>query len=331
MSNILQLEKYKCLLTPFSQKLIQYDNIDSRFFLSRASNFYLNSFTYGFDQNDLDLFKDTTTSLGPVYLNNYSERQDSIIDGFKTEIRIDEEYNDCIIVKCFPGTCVIDSTMVVLLEPVELKLCLSTSNIENGVILLVLSYRWNESLLENPPVLKLFMVSSDGTEYLPSNVHFNSLLDRLVINKFTLNFSNGQITNIKTYYPDPINKNNTEFLLIQNKIYEVSPIPNFIFKTRSYINQIIIKKQIYEIDSNSDKWVLETAPFSTDNPDEFCYYELDISIINNKDCVIQCYIDDMKIDPACIQHISSSYARIWMPKWFTNLETPKKIKCIVIG
>ena len=331
MSNIIIPTNYKCELTPFSQRLLQYDTDQSKLFLTRSANFFLNAFTYGYDSTEMP-FNGVVTSLGPVLQRRYQDRTESILDGFKTEITFD---GSMVIVTCSPGTCIIDTTMISIFENITLTLDLSESYIPNGKILISLAYKWNESILENKSVFKLFMVNDDGTEYLPINTNWSKFINELIINKFTLTMNDGVINSnsIQNYYPIPIHKQNKDFVLIKNTIYEICPLTNIIYETRNFIYSHMTKKQIYEIDDIS-KWIpSDSPPFETspDIPNEFSYSSINISEINNKDCIVQCYIDDMKIETSCIQHINNFELRIWMPNWFVQTIPIKKIKVIIIG
>jgi len=329
MSNIIIPTNYKCELTPFSQRLLQYDLEQSKLFLTRSANFFLNSFTFGYDLDEKP-FDGVITSLGPVLQKKYQDRTECILDGFKTDITFE---GSIVTVTCSPGTCIIDTTMISIFEKITLTLDLAESYIPNGILLISLAYKWNESVLENKPVFKLFMVSEDGTSYLPSNINWNKLINELIINKFTLEMNNNVIESntIENYYSNPIHKQNKEYILIKNIIYEICPLSNVIYETRKFIFTHITKKIIYEID-NISKWISSNiVPFITDTPNEFSYSSIDIREINNKDCIVQCYIDDMKIETSCIQHIDNSELYIWMPNWFVQTEPLKKIKVIVIG
>jgi len=330
MNNIVIPTNYKCELTPFSQRLLQYDLDQSKLFLTRSANFFLNSYTFGYDLDEKP-FDGVITSLGPVLQRRYQDRTECILDGFKTSISID---GTLATVKCSPGTCIIDTTMISIFEPIVLTFDILNNYIENGNLLITLAYKWNESILENKPVFKLFMVSNDGIAFLPSSTPWTRLVNELIINKFTFNISNDilDVDTLRNYNPIPTHKSNKEFILIKNMIYEVSPLPNIIFETRNFIFSNIAIKKIFLINDISQWIESDIIPFSiTDENDEFLYSKIDIHEINKKDCLVQCYINDMKIETSCVQHVSDSEIRIWMPKWFIQTIPLKEIKVIVIG
>lgn len=315
--------KYKCELTPFSQRLFYQDQENSKLLLTRASNFYLNSFTYGYDQDEKPF-----DGIDGVIPRKYEDRTECILDGFKTNIT---SLGSIITVTCSPGMCIIDTTLISILETMTLTIDLTNNYIDNGYLVLALSYAWVDSIsLENTPTFKLFMVSSDGLSHTPTDINLFPNIDRLIISKFTFSFDSLNVSNIKNHYPIPIHKNIKEYILIHNTIYEICPLQNIIYETRNFIYTYITKKIIYNIDT-VDKWIPASAPFTTDTPDAFSYSEIDISDINKKDCIVQCYINDMKIESACTQHISETNLRIWMPNWFTETLPLKIIKVVIIG
>jgi len=326
MSNIIIPTNYRCELTPFSQRLLQYDLEQSKLFLTRSANFFLNSFTYGYDNDDIP-FNDTTTILGPVINRRYSDRTECILDGFKSSI---SSNGTNITVKCSPGSCIIDTTMITIFEELEFNIDIKENYIQNAFLILTGAYKWNESILENKPIFKLFMISNDGVEYSPDSINWNALYDKMIINKFSFDFDSSSIINIRNYYPKPIHKYNREYLLIKNMIYEVCPIPNMVFETRNFISETVSRKKVFSIEDNSN-WIQSSEiPFITESENDFSYINLDISDINKKECIVQCYINDMKIEPACIQHIDNNNLKIWMPNWFV-IDSFKKMNIIIIG
>jgi hypothetical protein len=329
--NIVIPTKYKCDLTPFSQRLFQYDLVESKLFLTKASNYYLNSFTYGYDPDEKP-FDGVTTALGAVVQHQYEDRKDCILDGFKTNITF---LGSVVTVTCSPGTCIIDNTLISIFEPITITLdFLVAPYILNGYLLLTVSYKWNESIIENKPIFKLFMVNDDGTSYSPPNVNWTILLDRLVINRFIIHLSPSQadIISIDNQYPIPIYKVKKEFLLISNTIYEICPLINFIYESRKFILDRVAIKIVHVIDDIS-KWFppVTLPPFQTTTPTEFSFAYIDISDINKVECITQCYVDNMKIEPVCIQQVSNILLHIWMPNWFVQTVPLKPITVIVIG
>jgi len=312
----------KVRITPYSQRLLQFGINDSKIYFSKSTNSLLQSHTIGYNYEDgEDPYEDIAIP------KNYEDRLDCILNGFQTSYTIAGTF---INVKVKPGNIICDSTLLTFPEESNLDLDLTLYN-ESGFLVLVVFFKWIESVKENKPFLRLCYVSSDGNTVEPIAIPWSIDNHRLVITKFTFDKDvDDNIINIINHVPDPFLQPFKQFVLIKNYSYELGALPSQVYDIFRQMRQFFGFK-VVKVISGIENWIVGIPPIKIPNTTNYYYASINISNIRNKDCLIQCYINDVKVEPAATQLIDENEIRIWFPGYFVNQTTLPDVKVIVIG
>ena len=317
MASIKQPSRYKSRITPYSQRLLQFGLEDSKVFLSKTANTILEAFTLGYDQ---ELY-DTTSG---IINRDYEDRRDCILDGLKTSHELD---GNTLNVTLYRGNLICDNTMLTFPRDTDLDLDLEPYD-DTGFIVLSVNYQWIDNIYENAPKVRLSYVSEDTMTINPDDWWLD--LDRLIITIFDFEKSPLDIvTSVTNRLNDPFVKLNREFVIVKNTPYEIAPLPNFWYHVMRGVHQNHGIRLTQVIDGDILNWNLDIPPF--DGTGEYYYCIVNIKDIGRKDCIVQCYINDMKVEPAGIQHYNEQELRIWMPDYFVTQTSIPDLKVIAMG
>lgn len=103
--------------------------------------------------------------------------------------------------------------------------------------------------------------------------------------------------------------------------------PQVYTDTTSFIADRPSNEGVYDWDKC---WKFGEAPYHHVGTDQF--FANIKTDLGTKDCIIQCYINDLKIQPSAIQHVDDETIRIWMNKGFIfNSETIPNMKVLIVG
>ncbi len=317
MANIKQPSRYQARITPYSQRLLQFGLEDSKVFLARTSNSLLEAFTLGYDEEAYD-----TTS---GYLQrDYDDRKDCILDGLRTSFELD---GTTLKITLGRGNIICDNTMLTFPRSTDLDIDLDPYD-DTGFIALAVNYKWIDNIYENPPKVRLCYVSEDTMTVTPDGWWIDT--DRLIITVFDFEKdAMGIITDVSCRVDDPFTKLNREFVYVKNTPYEISPLPNLWYHVMRGVHLNHGRRVVREIPGNIENWYPGVAPF--EGTGEYYYCIVDIADVGRKDCIVQCYINDLKIEPAGIQHYNEQELRIWMPDYFATQDNIPDMKVIAMG
>lgn len=316
-STIQQPLDSKVRITPYSQRLLQYGVEDSRIYLSKVTNSLLLNYSLGYSSDDVpesDSYnKDTLT---------YETRTNCILDGLRTSYDLD---GNVLTVVISEGNCLVDGTMLTFPNPTTLGIDLSNyGTISNcGKVIVSINFQWVDSPYENPPTLRLGYQDFSNPDTVQPNGWWVSL-DRLIITYFTFDKdTSGNVIpeTIVNFCDDPFTNRNKTFLGIKNYPYEIAPLPKLFYNFLKYYQFNYPTKINAYIPASSSVWTSVTdseLPWDDIDNKVYYYHDINISTIANKNVTVQCYIDDLQIQPTAIQLISSEYVRIWMPDRFVN-------------
>ena len=138
------------------------------------------------------------------------------------------------------------------------------------------------------------------------------------------------VIDVVNHVPDPFLCSYKQFVLIKNYSYELGALPSQWYdifrRMRNFFAFRLVK-----IISGISSWVQDVPPFNVPDTSNYYYSSVDISEIDNKDCIVQCYIDDMKVEPAATQHISDDELKVWFPGHFVNQDVLPDVKVIIVG
>jgi len=321
MPNITQPRNYRSRITPYSQRLLQFGIDDSKVYLSKASNSLLETLTLGYDSTQYPIDLDHPQDIISV---NYLDRKECILDGLKTEVSIDG--NDAVVVvKC--GNLICDNVLLTFPEDTTLNLDLTDYD-DDGCLILSVQFQYLDTPYENAPRLRLSYLSADKTIVYP--VNWISNIDRMVITKisFTKDASN-VLVNLINHMPKPFDVIDRQFIVINTAPYEIAPLPNMFYNFIKSIQAHFSRKLVFNIEGILDNYITDVPPF--EGSGQYFYTPLPIGTLETMDVNVQCYINNVKIEPAGIQHVSNTEVRIWFPAFFIDQPTIPNIKVIVIG
>jgi hypothetical protein len=329
MDNYLQPPKSEAAITPYSQKIFQFGTDDSRLYLPRNANIMLRAFTIGYDENEYDTEYYDSTSLFDIGVKKYNDRIDCILDGFLSYHTID---NNLLTVVLGPGNSICDSTMITCPQPSTISLDLTVYD-DSGFIVLAMRYKYIETVYNSPPRLRLSYVSSDGLTVLPGepeNPEWRSDFDRMIITTFKfVKDTENNVISVSNFLSDPFLKLHKTFVTVKENLHEIAPLPNFWYRLMRGVQINHPRRIVFNITDHSN-WMNESPPFDAPDSNGYYYYPIDITNIGNKDCLIQCFINNVKIEPSAVQLYDEDELRIWMPDyWVTN--SPPDIKVIIVG
>lgn len=237
MPSIVQPLNSKVMITPYSQRLLQFGIEDSKIYLSKATNSLLSPFLKGYGSGfleDIESYSNKPT---------YDSRDGCIIDGLETSWELD---GTNFIVKVSPGSLIVDTTFLVLPFETTLDLDLETygDHLKTGKIILSVNFQWVESVYDMPPKLKLSYLSPDNNQVVEPNGWFLAQ-DKLIINIFDFKkaFGNAVLEDsIISHYPDPCRSIKKEMIVIKDFPYEIAPLPKFIYNIYDTIDKNYIRK-----------------------------------------------------------------------------------------
>jgi len=300
---------YEALVTPYQQRLLQFGVDDSKIYLSEASNSVFKAFTNGFTPDE------TTRS--------YDERKHAILDGGFVTTSFDG--TSTIVITLKPTTIIADNVLIVIKDDVTVDVDVETLN-ESGEILLFLSYKYIKSVYENAPLIKALYY--DGTTFTPDD--FISDTDGVILNIIRFQKTGSLVSEITTVVDNPYIQVIKKFKTINGDDYEIAPLANFWYRIIEGYHELHTRRQEFVID-DANMWIQEIPNFGIGVNGTFHSTELNIDLIQRKNCIVQCYINDVKIDPTAIQHVSDTKVKVWMPAdWATQPVLPS-MSIIIVG
>jgi hypothetical protein len=114
-----------------------------------------------------------------------------------------------------PGKCIVDTTLHVFPTATTLELDISPYD-PSGYLVIVVSYKYIESLQQNRPIFKLLYVTQDGLDQLPDAWSPNR--DNLIIGVFKFNNQS----------PYDLNSYDGNIISVNNNTYTINPISDTI-------------------------------------------------------------------------------------------------------
>lgn len=317
MVSITTPSNYKARITPYSQRLLQYGINDSKLYLAKTSNSLLEAFTLGYDEETYD-----TTS---GYLSReYLDRKECILDGLQSTYELNGTTLEVTVGR---GNIICDNTMLSFPKSTTLDFDLDDYD-DTGFLVVSISYKWIEQVTANPPYMRFCYVSEDTMTVEEDDWTVDT--DRLVITVFDFEKDiSGAVTSVTCRSDDPFTNLERDFVYIKETPYEIAPLPNFWYQMLRGVHDKHARRLIYTISGDGSNWIADTAPF--EGTGNYCYCPIDIGEIGQKDCMVQCYINDLKIEPAAIQLVSTEELRIWMPDYFTTQSSVPELKVIIMG
>lgn len=193
MTSITTPSNQKVSIDPYSSKLFDFDNVSSKIYLARSINNLLNVFG-----------------------------QDVVIDGL---MPIDLSYiNDVLSITVLPGKCIIDTTLIEFPDPITITINCSNFN-DSGSILLLINFKFTESVHSNTAKIKLVYIDSTYTVTYPEQLETN--MDRIILSQIQFNKVTG-IANIL----------NNQSITIQSKTFQIYPLTNIAISARKFVNHL---------------------------------------------------------------------------------------------
>lgn len=141
---------------PYQQRILQFDNIDSKVYLSRTSNFILKSIA-----------------------------TDAIIKGF--DISSLTMSNNIVTITLTPGLLIQDTTLIDVPESVALTFDVSSYDSCYGCLIIYTNYQYISSIEQNQLRLKISYISNDGLTLGPSTDDWNINSNRIYITTVSFN------------------------------------------------------------------------------------------------------------------------------------------------
>jgi len=178
----------KTFISPYSQSLFDMGVQDSRVYLSRQVNNILQVFGSNVKISGLD-----------ITINNNNKLINNKIASFTVS----------------PGKCIVDTTLHIFPTATTLELDVSPYD-PSGYLVIVVSYKYIESLQQNRPIFKLLYVTEDGLDQLPDAWSPNR--DNLILGVFK--FNNQSPYDITAY--------DGNIISIDNNAYTINPIADTI-------------------------------------------------------------------------------------------------------
>lgn len=235
MAHIAQPENCQVRLSPFSQRLLQYNITESNIYLSKSSNALLNPYIMGYYGDRLP-----DSSRFPRSHLKYTDRLDCIIDGLENEFTLYGDILECII---SPGQCIVDQTLLIFPEETKLDISINTIEYSTDIARCILSvnFQWLETLYEQPPRLRLMMIDPNDPLTFGPDI-WETRIDRMVISYFDINLVNRQV--YKNHNPIPAENYIVEYININTVPYEVGPNIIFLINFVNYIHKHFARKKI---------------------------------------------------------------------------------------
>lgn len=305
---IKQPRNYESLVTPYSQRLLQFGVDDSKIYLSEAANAVFRSFTNGYTPDE--------TSIP------YDQRKNAILDGGYVETALDG--TSLIQITLKPTTMIADNVLLVFPEEAMVDVDVESLD-DEGEILLFLNYRYIQTIYENPPVIKALYY--DGTDFTPDE--FDTNRDLVLLNKIKFEKTDGVVTKITTFIDDPYSQVQKNFINILGNDYEIAPLANLWYQIIKGYQDIHCRRQTFAL--TLEDWTEEVPVFDIGGVGIFYQATLNIDVVRRKLCNVQCYISNLKINPTAIQHIDDTTVKIWMPEDWVTQENLPEMSVIVTG
>jgi len=304
-----QPHNYKALITPFQQRMLQFGVDDSKIFLSEAANAVFNSFTNGYTPDETD--------------RSYESRNHAILDGGYVEATLDG--TSLIKVTLKPTTLVADNVLLVFPEDTTVD-CDVEELGDDGEILVFLNYRYIQTVYENRPFIKALYY--DNISFTPDE--FEPALDSIVLTRISFEKTDGVVTKITSSITDPYKQIKKNFITINGEDIEIAPLAGLWYRIIEGYQNIHARKQTFTIE-DPNEWQQEVPTFDIGSPGIFHSVILPIDIVNTKLCHVQCFIDNLMINPTAIQHVSDDEVKIWMPAEWAIQENLPTMSIIVTG
>ena len=241
MSYITQPTNCQVRLSPFSQRLLQYNITESNIYLSKATNALLNPYLMGYYNNDnTDINRLPNPVAFPRSNKKYTDRLDCIIDGLDNEFKLYDNILECTI---SPGQCIVDQTLLIFPEETKLDIEIDSIAYTTDIARCILSvnFQWLETLYEQPPRLRLMMIDPNDPLTFGPDI-WETRIDRLVISYFDINLKDtSKFTN---YNPKPAQNYEINYININTVPYEVGPNIIFLISFADYLRRNYVRKKI---------------------------------------------------------------------------------------
>jgi uncharacterized protein (DUF2345 family) len=121
-----------------------------------------------------------------------------------------------------PGKCIVDTTLHIFPTATTLELDVSSYD-PSGYLVIVVSYKYTESLQQNRPIFKLLYVTHDGLDQSPDTWSPNR--DSLILGVFKFN----------NQFPYNIYAYNNDTISIDSIIYPINPMTDTTVKSEHYL------------------------------------------------------------------------------------------------
>jgi hypothetical protein len=227
MSSIVQPLNQEQKISPYYQRLFQFNTTDARVYVSRISNSLLGTFTLG----------STTDST------TYTVLEDAVLDGMESTYSLN---SNILTVNVSPGIVIQDLTQLLFEEETTLTLDLSAYD-PTGFVVLAINYQFLDTVTANPALLKLQYCTADGNTVLPDG--WSVAKDRIILNKFTFIKSGSVITSVTSTCPRPLVHafTNPQTITVKSNSYRVgSPLQ---FMQNIWNNLRVYPNDIYDGDT----------------------------------------------------------------------------------
>lgn len=193
MTSITTPSNQKVSIDPYSSKLFDFDNVSSKIYLARSINNLLNVFG-----------------------------QDVIIDGL---IPTNLSYvNNVLSITVPPGKCIVDTTLIEFPDPTVMTINCSSFN-DSGSILLLINFKFTESVHSNTAKIKLVYLDSSNTVTYPEQLETN--MDRIILAQIQFNKTSGTANIL----------NNTT-VTISSKTFQIYPLTNIATSAKKFVNHL---------------------------------------------------------------------------------------------
>jgi|GEM_PF-5848203 len=305
---IRQPSNYAALVTPYQQRLLQYGVQDSKIYLSEAANAVFRSFTNGFTPDETS--------------RPYNDRKHAILDGGYIETSLDG--TSLIQMTLKPTSIIADNVLLVFPEDTTVDVDVSDLD-DSGEILLFLNFKYMQTIYENKPLLKALYY--DGMNFIPDE--FESDRDSVILTRIGFEKVDGIVTKITSSITDPYEQVTKNFLTINGDDFEIAPLASLWYRIIEGYHNIYARRQEFTIDQSN--WIQEIPNFDIGSTGIFYSANLNIDIIRRKRCTVQCFLDDLMINPTAIQHIDNLNVKIWMPEVWATQENLPIMSVIVTG
>jgi len=162
MANLVTPQDQVTYLDPYKAKLFDFNNSDSRVYIARSIN-----------------------SLLSVQGN------DIVLDGLEISGLSYNAGNNVVSMTVNPGRCILDTTMIEILEPVDLELDVTAYD-DTGKLVISLSYQFLETVYANEAIMKLSYLVPNGSDTNPEP--WFTQIDRLILDVFSFDKTANTIT-----------------------------------------------------------------------------------------------------------------------------------------